>query len=69
MNLKRTHNALSVLETWYSAGTTQFVIHLNDKNVNHFYRQKLKFKTMGLIQHDRYLLEDNRFVSYNKQNQ
>lgn len=69
MNLKRTHNALSILETWYSAATTQFVIHLNDKNVNYYHRQKLKFKTMGLIQHDRYLLEDNRCVSYNKQNQ
>ena len=58
IDIKRINEALVILEQWYSSGSTQFIIHLNDKNVNYYHRQKLKFKTMGLIQHDRHLIEN-----------
>ena len=60
IDIKRINEALVILEQWYSSGTTQFVIHLNDKNVNYYHRQKLKFKTMGLISYDHHLLKDHK---------
>lgn len=72
MDIKRIRKALDILEIWYSAGTTQFVINLNN-NPKHYYRIKLKYITMGLIQHDRYLnrrikVSDLQSVSGFKQN-
>jgi hypothetical protein len=56
MYIERIKHALWILDIWYAAGTTQFVTNLNSPNLNQYHRKKLKFITMGLIQHDRHLL-------------
>lgn len=56
MNTDRVYKALDILDVWYCVATRRYNFSFPQEQ---FYGDYIKFKTVGLIQHDRYLNEYN----------